>query len=98
MNNESAPNEDDDLLNHYDIDFSKAKRNPYAAKFGTLKPGGRVIYLDPEVAERFETSEEVNRVLRTLVEVMPPAKSVRKPRTAKVRVKATKSSKKAAIH
>ena len=79
------PMNDDELRDHYDFDFSKAKPNRYAALFGPLKPGGRVVYLDPEVAERFATSEDVNRVLKTLVEVMPPPKSVRKPQPAKAR-------------
>ncbi len=67
---------DDDLLDHYDIDFSKAKPNRFAALFGPLKPGGRVVYLDPEIAERFATSEDVNRVLKMLVEVMQPPTTV----------------------
>ena len=84
--NDKPMHDDDELRDHYDFDFSKAKPNRYAAMFGPLKPGGRVVYLDPEVAERFASSEEVNRVLKTLVEVMPPQKSVRKPRLTKARV------------
>ena len=83
------PMNNDELRDHYDIDFSKAKPNRYAAMLGPLKPGGRVVYLDQEVAERFTTSEDVNRVLKTLVEVMPPPKSVRKPRPTKLRVAKT---------
>ena len=79
------PLNDDELRDHYDFDFSKAKPNRYAALFGPLKPGGRVVYLDPEVAERFATSEDVNRVLKTLVEVMLPPKSVRKAQPTKAR-------------
>ena len=72
--------DDDDLLDHYDIDLSKAKPNRFAAMFGPLKSGGRVVYLDPEVAERFTTSEDVNRLLKALLETMPsPTTKVAEP-------------------
>ena len=72
MNDKPANEDDDELLDHYDIDFSKAKPNRFAASLGSLKSGGRVFYLEPEVAERFASSEEVNRLLKALLEAMPP--------------------------
>jgi hypothetical protein len=63
--------DDDDLRDHYDFDYRQAKPNRFAAMFGPLKPGGRVVYLEPEVAERFPTSEDVNRVLKALLDTMP---------------------------
>ena len=88
MNEKPVNDADDDLLDHYDIDFSKAKPNPYAAMFGPLRSGGRVVYLDPEVAERFATSEDVNRVLMALVKTMPPANIAKK--TLPTQTRATK--------
>lgn len=97
MKDKLAKDDDDDLLDHYDIDFSLAKPNRFASLFAPLKPGGRVVYLDPEIAERFATSEDVNRVLKTLVEVMRAPTRVRKPRPTKVRaVKSPRKHKKPA--
>ena len=61
----------DELRDEYDFDYTQAKPNQFAPMFGSLKSGGRVVYLDPEVAERFKTSEEVNRLLKALLETMP---------------------------
>ena len=71
MTDKPLTDDDDDLLDHYDLDYSKAKPNRFAAMLGPLKSGGRVVYLEPEVAERFQTSEEVNRLLKALLESMP---------------------------
>lgn len=83
---------DDELRDHYDFDFSNAKPNPYAALFGPLKPGGRVVYLDPEIAERFETSEEVNQVLKDVVEAMLRTNNSKKSSSTKACVKKKQTS------
>ena len=62
----------DDLRDEYDFDYTKAKPNRFATSHGSLKSGGRVFYLEPEVASRFASSEEVNRLLKALLEAMPP--------------------------
>ena len=62
----------DELRDEYDFDYSKAKPNRHAVALGGLKSGGRVFYLEPEVAARFASSEEVNRLLKALLEAMPP--------------------------
>jgi hypothetical protein len=59
----------DELLDEYEFDYSKAKPNRFAKP---LPPGGRIVYLDPEVAKRFTDSIEVNRLLRAIIEAMPP--------------------------
>ena len=80
MNDKPTNEDDDDLLDHYDIDFSKAKPNRFAVPLGPLKSGGRVFYLEPEVAARFASSEEVNRLLKALLEAMPqPTTAVVEP-------------------
>jgi hypothetical protein len=52
---------EDDLLPEYD--FSKARRNPYAARY---REGTNVVLLDPDVAKDFPDSQSVNEALRAL--------------------------------
>lgn len=60
---------EDGMPPEYDLDHSQAKPNRFASRL----PKGHVvgIVLDPDLAEVFETSEEVNRFLRSAIEVMP---------------------------
>jgi hypothetical protein len=58
----------DELRAEYQFDYSKAKPNRFAA---TMKKGGRLVVLDPEVAAAFQKSETVNAVLRALLQTMP---------------------------
>ena len=62
----------DDLRPEYKFDYRKAKPNRFAAK---LKKGGRMVLLDPEIAEVFRDSKEVNAVLKALLKTMPNRKS-----------------------
>jgi len=59
-----------------EIDFSGGKRGVYAARYAS---GTNVIVLEPDVARRFKTSDQVNRVLRTFIEaaseIAPPRRS-----------------------
>ncbi len=59
----------DEMPVEYDLDHSRARPNRFASRL----PKGHVvgIVLDPDVAEAFESSEEVNRVLRSAIEAMP---------------------------
>ena len=57
-----------DMLPEYHFDYSKARPNRFAAR---IKPGSRVVTLDPDVAAVFSTPESVNAVLRALIETMP---------------------------
>lgn len=59
----------DELREEYGFDYSKAKHNRFA---GELPPGGRVVYLEPEVAAVFTDSAQVNRLLRAVLAAMPP--------------------------
>lgn len=52
---------EDDLRDDYD--FSGGVRGKYAQRFAE---GTNVVVLDPDVAETFKTSEEVNEALREL--------------------------------
>ena len=58
----------DDLRSEYRVDYSKSKPNRFAAK---LKKGGRLVVLDPEIADVFHDSEDVNKALRAIVAAMP---------------------------
>jgi hypothetical protein len=46
-----------------EYDFSKGVRGKYAERFAK---GSNVVVLEPDVAEHFRTSEEVNEALRKL--------------------------------
>ena len=48
-----------------EVDFRGGKRGVHAARYAT---GTNVVVLDPDVAKRFTSSEQVNRVLRTFIE------------------------------
>ena len=62
-----------DLVLMVDVFHHIDDRERYFRKLrDSLKSGGRVYYLEPEVAARFATSEEVNRLLKALLEAMPP--------------------------
>ena len=60
----------DELREEYDVDYSRAKPNRFAP---SLPPGGRMVYLEPEVAMRFTDSNEVNRLLKAILEALPTA-------------------------
>lgn len=53
--------DEDDILPEYD--FSKGKRNKYAARYAE---GTNLILLDPDVAKDFPDSNAVNEALRAL--------------------------------
>ena len=63
----------------YEFNHHQAKPNRFAAG---LKKGGRVVVLEPEVAEVFQSSQEVNAVLRALLQTMP-ANGGQREKTAK---------------
>jgi hypothetical protein len=58
----------DELRPDYEFDYSQAKPNRFAAG---LKPGGQIVVLDPEVAEVFHSLQEVNTLLRAVLQAMP---------------------------
>ncbi len=61
--------EADEMPADYDLDHSRAQPNRFAARL----PQGHVVgvVLDPDVAEVFDSSESVNRFLRSAIEAMP---------------------------
>ena len=59
----------DDMLPEYDIDYSKARPNRFAARLAQT----RTVELEADVAAVFTTQEAVNAVLRALFKAMPEA-------------------------
>lgn len=57
----SKADDSDDLRD--EDDFSKGARGKYARRFAE---GANVVVLDPDVAKRFKTSEEVSEALRKI--------------------------------
>jgi hypothetical protein len=60
--------QDDDMQAEYQFDYTKARRNRFAAP---IPEGGRVVVLDPDIAKVFTSPESVNAVLRALIATMP---------------------------
>lgn len=54
----------DDMLPEYDIDYSKARPNRFAARLAQT----RTVELEADVAAAFPTPEAVNAALRTLIQ------------------------------
>jgi hypothetical protein len=75
----SARVAEDDILPEYD--FSKGRRNPYAAR---IARDAVMVVLDPDVAERFPDAGAVNEALRALARIAArtPGRSRSKRRTA----------------
>lgn len=66
---ENGKTNNDELPNEMRFDYSKAKPNRFADR---LKDQQILVALDPDVAAVFGDAETVNRVLRALIETMPP--------------------------
>jgi hypothetical protein len=59
----------DELQPHYDFDYTESRPNRFAARF---EEGVVAVVLDPDVATVFQSSEVVNRFLRSAISAMPP--------------------------
>jgi len=62
-----------------EYDFSKAVRNPYAARYAA---GSNIVVLEPDVAAVFPNAASVNEALRSLASVMAGRKRKSRSRTA----------------
>lgn len=60
------------MPDEYPLDHSKAKPNRFAGRV----PSGRVVgvVLEPDVAEVFQSSDAVNRFLRSAIRAMPASR------------------------
>jgi len=72
-----AKPDDDDLRPEYDAEFF---RNMKPNRFASRPKLGRVrsIILDPDVAEVFHSSDDVNKFLRSVITAIPPRRAVKK--------------------
>ena len=61
MNVASSDGDDDEMLPEYDL--TGGVRGKYVERY---RQGTNVVLLDPDVAEKFPTSESVNEALRRL--------------------------------
>jgi len=63
----------DEMRPHYDFDYSKSRPNRFASrpKLGRVK----AVVLDPDVAEVFHSSDDVNAFLRSAIKTMPPRRA-----------------------
>ena len=58
---------EEDLLPEYNFDYSKARRNRFAASIDKTI----TVKLEPDVAEVFKNAEEVNKALRAIISDIP---------------------------
>lgn len=69
--------EDDEPRAEYRLDYSKSRPNRFAEQ---AAGGGVTVILEPDVARVFNSSESVNRLLRSVIEAIhkndehPPVK------------------------
>jgi hypothetical protein len=61
----------DDLLPEYNIDYSKARPNRFAARFNKMSVA---VVLDPDISRVFRTPASVNAALRSLLPSVVKAK------------------------
>jgi hypothetical protein len=81
MKKKTPDAENDDLRPYYDLDYSKMKPNRFAGEKKIYKQ--TFIVLDEDVSKVFQSSEDVNIVLRSAIRAMRTAAA--KPRVQKRR-------------
>jgi hypothetical protein len=59
----------DDLEPEYTFDYTKARPNRFARH---LDDGSLVVVLEPDIARVFTTPEAVKKVLRAIIDTLPP--------------------------
>ena len=60
------PDKKEKMSPEYDLDYTKAKPNRFAAKYRQTQ---RTVVLDDDIADKFPSAESVNEALRFLVRV-----------------------------
>ncbi len=61
----------DELSEHYDFDYSKAKNNRFAP---LLAEQEGFVKLEPDIRRVFRTSDQVNNALRAIINAVPKTK------------------------
>ena len=67
-----------DLRAAYEFDYAKGRKNRFAAGGGPTV----AVVLEPDVAQVFGSSAEVNRLLRSVIKAVPGAARVERKRKA----------------
>ena len=77
--NDSVSNGNNELREHYDFDYSKAKPNRFADQ---LSNEAIMVVLEPEVAAAFPSAEAVNEALRLVMRLskIPAAQTGQRPK------------------
>jgi hypothetical protein len=78
----TARENEGDLRPEYDLDYSKARPNPYAAR---LKGRAVAVVLESDVAAAFPSSQSVNTALRSVVAAVPRRSRTRLPASGRRR-------------
>jgi hypothetical protein len=60
-----------EMAPEYRFDYKRAKPNRFAAR---MKDEPLIVMIEPDVAEVFKSSEQVNKALRTLISAIPERK------------------------
>jgi hypothetical protein len=60
-----------DMAPEYRFDYKKAKPNRFAA---SMKDEPLVVMIEPDIAQVFKSSEQVNKALHALISAMPEGK------------------------
>lgn len=68
----SSKSRRDDLRAEYQLDFGKSRPNRFASRMGK---DAVAVVLEPDVAQVFGSSQSVNRLLRSVIEAIPPGRS-----------------------
>ena len=79
-----APKPAVDIRPEYEFDYRQARANRFAA---AMTGDVRAVVLEPDVAKVFDSSESVNRLLRSVISAIPDQK--RRPVLKKSRRKAS---------
>jgi hypothetical protein len=61
----------DDLRPEYHFDYARSRANRFASTQGRTV----AVVIDPDVAQVFDSSESVNRLLRSVIAAVPGAKA-----------------------
>ncbi|MDB5070565.1 MAG: hypothetical protein JWM87_1676 [Candidatus Eremiobacteraeota bacterium] len=75
-----------------EVDFHGGRRGLHAARYAS---GTNIIALEPDVARKFKTSEQVNRILRTFIAAaaeIAPVKRAATPKSSGRRASRRKSA------
>jgi hypothetical protein len=62
----------DELRSEYQFDFEKSRPNRFASRMGK---DAVAVVLEPDVAQVFNSSKSVNRLLRSVIEAVPPRRA-----------------------